>query len=97
MGGYSLNWFDTTALGIYGIYKPAYMKSLIKLKCFGLGFMNYEALQLTDNFGPSKLASWKYMTLRLVGYFTNLGKTIRLAVLSHSRDSEASTCSEFEL
>ena len=28
----------------------------------------------TDNFGLAKLASWKEMTLRLVGYFTNLVK-----------------------
>ena len=39
---------------------------------------------VTDNFGLAKLASWKDMTLTLVGYFTNLGKTTRLAVLSHT-------------
>ena len=51
----------------------------------------------SDNFGLAKLASWKDMMLRLVGYITNLGKTTRLAVLSHSSDSTASMCSEFEL
>ena len=49
---------------------------------------------MTDNFRLENcMASWKDMTLRLVGYF---GKTSRLAVLSHPRDSTASTCSEFD-
>ena len=43
----------------------------------------------TDNFGLAKLASWKDMMLRLVGYFTNLGKTTTLAVLPFAQfDSE---------
>ena len=42
---------------------------------------------MTDKFGLAKLVSWKGMTLRLVRYFTNLGKTTRLAVLARF-DSE---------
>ena len=40
VSSYGLNHFDTTALGIYGIYKP--MQSLIKPVHFALGF--HEAL-----------------------------------------------------
>ena len=36
----------------------------------------------TDNFRLAKLASWKDMTLRLLGYFTNLGKMTRACVPS---------------
>ena len=40
VSSFSLNWFDTTALGIYGFSKP--VQSLIKPVCFALGL--YEAL-----------------------------------------------------
>ena len=40
VSSYSLNQFGTTAIGIYGIYKPT--RSLIKIVHFVLGF--YEAL-----------------------------------------------------
>ena len=59
-----------------------FLRQLVKMMIIGLG----------------KLASWKDMMLRLVGYFTNnLGKMTRLAVLSHLHDSTASMCFEFEL